>query len=128
MTRAVCGNGAETYSSCSKFTAGAESRARNSCFVAILSDCEALQRADVYARIAFNTFVRGENGLHVAVQTSLDFIRRLLGAKPEFHFDVQLLKPLSEVDVSHLLPADRIVVVVIAPLADAHLLAQQIHP
>ena len=30
----------------------------------------------------------GEYGLNVAVQASLHFIRGLLGAEPEFHFDV----------------------------------------
>ena len=71
--------------------------------------------------------VGGEHGLDVAVQAALHFARGLLGVEAELHFDVQLLEALDQIDVLHLLARRRIVVVVIAPLADPHLLADQVH-
>ena len=41
--------------------------------------------------------------LHIAVEASLHFTRGLRRVKPEFHFDIQLLKPLCQIDMHHLL-------------------------
>jgi hypothetical protein len=51
----------------------------------------------------------------------------LLRGKAEFYFDVEFLKAVHKVNVLHLLPVGRIVIVVITPLAEAHLLADEIH-
>src|SRR5579884_2152311 len=96
-------------------------------FVAIARDGEAEHRADVDAGIALDAARRSEDGLDVAVQTAQDFARGLLGAEAEFHFDVQLLEAAREIDVLHLLALRRVVIVVITPLADAHLAAGESH-
>src|SRR5689334_3902307 len=95
--------------------------------IAVPGDGQTLYRADVYAGVAFDTARSGEHGLDIAVQTTFDLARRLLGGEPQLDFDVQFLEPLHEVDVLHFLAGYRVVVVVIAPLADAHFLAYEVH-
>src|SRR3974390_3151882 len=93
---------------------------------AIGGDCQAQQRANVDARVAFNAARRIESGLDVAVQAALRFAGKLLGAEAKLYFDIHLLEALGQIDVLHLLPRRGIVIVVIAPLPEAHFLADQV--
>src|SRR5690348_2231167 len=97
-------------------------------FIAISRDGEALQRANVDACVTLDALGSGEDCLHVAVEATLDFISNLGGVEAEFYLDVQLFKPLRQIDMNHLLTSYRVVIVVIAPLTESHLLAHQVHP
>ena len=96
-------------------------------FLAIRRDGEALNGADVNACIAFDTLGRNEYGLDIAVEAALHFPRCLFGVETEFHFDVELLESPRQIDVGHLLAMGGIVIVVVTPFANPHLLADQIH-
>ena len=48
-------------------------------FLAVLRDRQAVDRADVDARVALDAQLRGEHGLDVAVQAALDFLHGLAG-------------------------------------------------
>ena len=89
-------------------------------------DGQTLDRTDVDARVAFDAFGRREYGLYVTVQTSLNFTRGLIWMNPSSTSMSQLLKAPREINVRHLLTVGRVVIVVIAPFTDPHLLRDQI--
>ena len=92
-------------------------------FGSVARDRQALHRTDIDAGVAFNALRRHEHRLHVAVQTALHFARGLFRIEAQLHLDAEFLKTLHQVDVPHLLALGWIVIVVVAPLAEAHLLA-----
>src|SRR5579884_2639551 len=95
--------------------------------VAVAGDREAKHWADVDAGVALDATRRSEDGLDIAVQATQNFARGLFSAEAEFHFDVQLLESPREIDVLHLLTRRGVVIIVVTPLADAHLAAEEIH-
>src|SRR5258708_2958697 len=94
----------------------------------ILRDRQAQDGADVDARVALDAERVRKYSLDVAIEAALDLPRRLLCGEAQFHLDVQLLESLDEVGVLHLLPLARAVVVAVAPLVDAHLRTDEVHP
>src|SRR5579884_2268186 len=88
---------------------------------------EALYWADIDACIAFDATRRAEGSLDIAVQAPLNLACGLFGSESELHLDVYLLEALYEINMRHLLTRNRVVLVVVAPFADAHFLAHEIH-
>ena len=86
-------------------------------FFAIARDGQALHGTDVDAGVALDATRGREVGLDVAIETALHFPRGLFSGKTQLHFDIHPLEALYQVDVAHLLPRSRIVIVVITPLA-----------
>src|SRR5580704_13011594 len=93
----------------------------------VVSNGEAVDRADVDAGVALDAQLRAEHGLHVAVEAALHLLLHLLGGEAELHLDVELLEALLERDVRHQAALNRRVVVGVAPLVHAHLAARQTH-
>src|ERR1700686_1544509 len=94
--------------------------------VTVLGDGQALHRADVDARVALDTERCREDGLNVAVETALHLARRLLGGEPHLHLGADALEPSGQLDVLHALARRGVVVVVVAPLGEPHLLADEV--
>src|SRR5690606_7780467 len=92
----------------------------------VLGDREAIDRADVDARVALDAELGREHRLQVAVQAPLDLRRDLLRGEAELDLDVELAEALLQVDVRHQPALGRVVVVAVAPLVDAHLRARQL--
>src|SRR5277367_2800153 len=95
-------------------------------FHAVARDSEALHRANVDAGIALDAARCRELGLDIAVETALDFARGLFDVEAELHLYVHLLEAAREIHMPHLLARRGIVIVVVAPLADPHLLADEV--
>ena len=73
-------------------------------FFSVLGNCKATNRTDVNTSIAFDAEFLIEDGLYVAVETALNLNRRLLTGKPKLDFDIQLIEPFLQVNMSHLTP------------------------
>src|SRR5258708_35970296 len=86
-----------------------------------------LDWTNIDAGIAFNAARRREVGFNVAIQAALHFARRLFRGESQFHFDIHLLEAALQIDVLHLLSRGRIVIVVVTPFAQPHLLADEVH-
>ncbi len=106
---------------------GRQEAAAQVSLVAIAGDGEALHGTDVEAGVALDAQGRREGRLDVTVETALDFASGLFCAEAELHFEIERLEAFSQLDVAHLLARRLVVVVVIAPLAHAHLLADEVH-
>src|SRR5262249_40067798 len=65
-----------------------------------------------------------EYRLHIAVETTLCFLRSLVEVEAELDFDVELLEALLQRHVGHQPTLERSVVVLIRPLVHAHLAAR----
>ena len=85
---------------------------------------QAVDRADIDARIAFDTQLGIEYRLHITIQAALDFCCGLLRGKAKLHFDIDFLEALLQVHVWHQAPLDRVVVVLVRPLVQAHFAAR----
>src|SRR5437868_3666304 len=96
-------------------------------FLAIARNRETLDRADIDTGVAFDAAGRHKASLDIAIQAALDLARGLFGGETKLHLNVELAEALDQIDVLHLLTLSGIVVVVIAPLAQPHLLADQVH-
>ena len=94
--------------------------------IAVRRDRQAVHRADVDTGVALDAELGGEVGLHVAIETALDLTSGLLRVEPQLHFHAQFLEALYELDVLHLLPSGRIVVVGVGPLVHPHLRGDQV--
>src|SRR5271169_3414241 len=96
-------------------------------FAAVVGEGDAIHRANVDAGIAFDTQLTGKYGLHVAVQAALGLKIAELFVVTEFDLDPDVGERDRLVPERH--PITHIIrnVVVIAPLVDAHLLADQSH-
>src|SRR5271170_1165750 len=96
-------------------------------FAAVVGKGDAIHRANVDAGIAFDTQLTGKYGLYVAVQAALGLKIAELFVVTEFDLDPDVGERHRLVPERH--PITHIVrnVVVIAPLVDAHLLADQSH-
>ena len=128
MTRAVCGNAAETMQRLGEILRGRLQARAQVCLVTIARDGQAIDRTDVDTGIALDAQLRAEHRLHVAVEAALHFLRRLLRGETQLHLDVEFLEALLERDVRHEAALGRRVVVRIGPLVHAHLAALQIDP
>src|SRR5438270_9876674 len=71
--------------------------------IAVARNGEALDRADVNARVALDAAFRLKLGFDIAIKTTLDFTRRLLGREAELYFNVELAEALHQIDMLHLL-------------------------
>ena len=94
--------------------------------LAVLREGDAIHRADVDAGVAFDAERRGEHRLHVAVQAALRFLEGERIVVPELDLCADV--PQRHHFISHwhaIAPVGRNVVVV-APLVDAHLLADDL--
>src|SRR5580704_2454399 len=96
--------------------------------VAVLGDGQALHRANVDACVALDAQRRREHSLDIAVEAALHLSRGLLSREPDLHLGADALKPSRQLDVLHALAGRRVVIVVVAPLGEAHLLAHQVDP
>src|SRR5882724_4158531 len=94
---------------------------------AVPGDGEAIDRTNVDAGIALDAQLRREYRLDIAIQTPLNFERRLFGGKSEFHFDVDLFEALDQSHVRHQTPLHPVVLVLVRPFVLAHLAARQAH-
>src|SRR6202140_5024316 len=94
--------------------------------VTVLGDGQALHRAYVDARVALDTERCREDGLDVAVEAALHLTRGLLGGESDLHLGADALEPAGQLDVLHPLARRGVVVVVVAPLREPHLLADQV--
>ena len=100
---------------------------RRSSFVAIARNREALHGTDVDAGVALDA-AAASNTVSISQFRQRCTSRAVCSAlKPSSTSMFNLLEALDQIDVLHLLARRRIVVVVIAPLADAHFLADQVH-
>jgi hypothetical protein len=90
-----------------------------------MGDGQAVGRADVDAGVALDARALGEVGLDVAVETSPDLLLDLLDRVPLLDLELEVLEAFVQVHVNHLLPRDRVVVVFVRPLVQAHLGAGQ---
>ena len=63
-------------------------------------DGQALRRANVQARVAFDAQRIKEHRLNIAVQTTLYFLRGLLGIEPQFDLFAQLREPFFQRDAT----------------------------
>src|SRR4029077_19876743 len=96
--------------------------------LAILRDGQALDRADVDARVALDAQRRSEDRLDVAVEAALNLARRLLSREPDLYLGADALESSRQLDVLHALAGRGVVIVVVAPLGETHLLTHQIDP
>src|ERR1039457_4761617 len=96
--------------------------------ITVLGDGQALHGADVDARVALDAQRRLEDSLDVAVEAALDLARGLLGGEADLDLGADALEPARQLDVLHPLARGRVVVVVVAPLRESHLLADQVDP
>src|SRR5580698_886334 len=94
--------------------------------VAVAGHGETIDRTDVDAGIALDAQLRGEHGLHVAVQATLHFLGVLLRGEAQLHLDVEFFETLLERYVRDEAALHRRVVVRIRPLVHAHLAALQV--
>ena len=88
---------------------------------------DAVHRADVYAGVALDAELLGEDRLHVAVQAALGFLQAQPRIETQFHLDLDVVQRLRLVGVGHDEALRRIVFRIVAPLMHAHLLADEIH-
>ncbi len=95
ITRPVWGNGAETYSGCVGILSRRFEPLVDLRCVAVRRDREAVDGADVDARVALDAELGRERRLDIAIQTALDLGRDLLDAEAELDLDVQLLEALA---------------------------------
>jgi hypothetical protein len=96
-------------------------------FLAVLGDGQTVGRADVDAGVALDAELRLEHRLHVAVEATLDLVRRLLGIEAELDLDAELLEALPEAHVRHEPALHGVVLVLVRPLVQPHLAARQVH-
>src|SRR5690349_21870953 len=90
-------------------------------FFAIRCERDAVRRADIHARVAFDAELRCEYRLYIAVEATLSFGIPGRTIEPELHFDLDVAERQLLVLPRYLvtlLGRDRVVV---APLVDAHL-------
>ena len=95
-------------------------------FVVVVDEIDAVDRADIHARIALDTQLFGEHRLHIAVQAACRFGQRALLVEAQFHFQLEVLDRFFQVGVRHGHAAAGVIVILIRPLVDAHFLADQI--
>ena len=95
-------------------------------FVVVRRERNAVHRTDVDARVALDTQLVGEHGLHVAIQAALRFARATSPIEAEFDFHLDVLQRFARIDVRHQMAFRRVVLAVVAPLVHAHLLAEQV--
>ena len=95
-------------------------------FVAVLRERDAVHRADVDARVAFDAKLVVEDRLHVAIEAPLCFRVGGLQVEAELDFDANVRERDHLVLERHLVPLVRRDRVVVAPLVNAHLLRGKI--
>ena len=106
---------------------GAEARAHLG-LLAVGGEGDAVHRADVHAGVALDAQLRREHRLHVAVEAALRLLPgELAGRSPSStSWRMSFSAMLSSLSGTRFLASGTIVVVV-APLVDAHLLRHQVH-
>src|SRR5882724_6851386 len=97
-------------------------------FAAVFGKGDAIHRADVDAGVAFDAQGPREHGLHVAIETPLGLEKSELLIIAELDFNPDVLERDRGIPERHLVPQVVRDVVVVAPLMDTHLLADQGHP
>src|SRR6516165_4035327 len=106
---------------------GSHQAAAQVLFGAVLGEGDAVHRTDVDAGVALDAQRAGEHRLHVAIETALGLEVAELLVIAELDLDLDVLE--RDRGISQRNPVAQIVrdVVVVAPLVDAHLLADQRH-
>src|SRR5580658_4785756 len=95
-------------------------------FLAIGREGDAIHRADVDAGVALDTELIGEDGLGIAIETALRLFEGELGIEPQLDLGADVAESQRQFLVRHLEALVVGDVVVVAPLVDAHFLADQI--
>ena len=97
------------------------------CFLAVLGEGDAVHRADIDAGVALDAQLAGEYRLNVAIQAALGFEIGELVVIAEFDLGPDVVQRDRQIAQRH--PVALVVrdVVVVAPLVDAHFLADQRH-
>src|SRR5215813_3631948 len=94
-------------------------------FIGVADEIDAINRADVHAGIAFDAQRRGKYRLHVAIEAAFGLLEGQLIIEPEFDLDLEVAQRPHLVGMRHANPPLRGVIVLIGPLVNAHLLAEQ---
>ena len=117
----------ETYRSCVRFSAGAFSRVRRSASSPLtVKVMQSIGQMSTQASHSMHSCV-GEHGLHVAVEAALRFLQRGGRVEAELDLDLDVLQRLSRRRAQGTLKRRSMaIVVVVAPLVDAHLLRHQV--
>ena len=92
----------------------------------IVQKVDAVDGADVHARVTFDAELFGEHRLHVAIETARGFFQCALFVETQFHFQPDIFQRRLEVGVGHVHATAGIIVVLVGPLVDAHLLADEV--
>ena len=95
-------------------------------FFFVFGEGEAVDGADVDAGVAFDAFFSGENGFYVAVEAALRLFKGGLGIEAEFNLQLVAVDGLFEIHMR-----DEVASILghharVAPVVDAHLLADQV--
>src|SRR5512139_784418 len=104
---------------------GAEPRAHLR-LLAVGGEGDAVHGADVHAGVALDAQLRGEHGLHVAVEAALRLLPGELGVEAQLHLLADVLERDHELLERDAVPRVRHDLVVVDPLVDAHLLRNQV--
>src|ERR1700730_15604721 len=96
-------------------------------FAAVFGEGDAVHRADVDTSVALDAQLASKHGLHVAIETPLGLKEGELLVIAELDLDPDVLQRDRSVPQRHLIAQVVRYVVVVAPLVDAHLLADQGH-
>src|SRR3984893_17099517 len=96
-------------------------------FAAVFGEGDAVHRADVDTGVAFDAQLAGKHGLHVAIETAFSLEESELLVIAELDLDPDVLQRDRRIPERHLVAQVVRDVVVVAPLVDAHLLADEGH-
>ena len=110
-----------------RFFAGALQPRAQVGFLAVRGEGDAVHRADVDAGVALDAQLAGEDRLHVAIEAAVGLLQRQFEVIAELDLGLDVAQRHHLFAMRHpVTPVERDLVVV-APLVDAHLLAQHRH-
>src|SRR5262252_9078484 len=96
-------------------------------FAAIFGEGDTIHRADIDAGVAFDTQLPREHRLDIAIEATLGLEIGLLFVEAKFDFDLDVLQRHRCIAPGHFVAEIVRDVVVVAPLVNAHLLADERH-